>query len=70
MHRDIKDRKKETGGLHIRVGASEKIEVHHKGDVLNIYCQGKNGFNKYDISFVGSKDFKIILPRNDENNKI
>lgn len=57
------------GGLAVVFRAGESLEIEHCGEVIKIVACGKSGDNKYKLSFVGPRSFKIgsIIRRIDEN---
>ena len=56
----VQRRKAKSKGLHLTVRKpGDKIIIEHFEDTLEIVWQGKNGKDRFVLSFVGSKDFKV-----------
>lgn len=52
-------RNKHGGGLHMNMEVGEFLDVHHGGEVLRIYFNGKNGDKKYQVTIVAEQSFQV-----------
>lgn len=67
MSNSTTNRRERAGkGLHLNLNAGEYIEVDHAGEKMRVHINGKNGYNKYQISVIAPQTFKIDYPKNQE----